>query len=259
MTETMTTFDLISDLHLTSLDNFTWANKATSLFCIVAGNISSDRCILYEFLDEIKDYYEMVFFVDGALEHDDYNGNLIASYRNLEEGIDLIERVIFLHENIVILNDTTLIGTNGWTTFDFTNKSTVDQTIDLLAHNDTMSEDYANEVFKMAVTDQHYLYNSIGTCQDMEDAKNIVLVTNTVPKVDFISHNDDYDGTLLGDTAGNNGITECLDKDDNGKVKTWIFGKFPEDLDYNVDGIRYVNNPGFNRDMSTYFPKRIEV
>ncbi len=259
MTEHMTTFDLISDLHLTSLNNFSWEDKATSSFCIVAGNISSERCILYEFLDELKDYYELVFFIDGNIEHECYNGNLEASYRNLIEGIELIERVVFMHENIVILNDTTLIGTNGWTTFDFTNTSTVTETIELLTKNETLSEEYANDVFKLAVTDQHYLYNSIDTCQTLDDAQNVILVTNSVPKLDFISHNNDYNGTVLGDMTGNNGITSCLEKDVYGKVGTWIFGKFPEDLDYNINGIRYVNNPGIDRDMSIYFPKRIEV
>ena len=35
-------FDIISDLNLQPDDSFNWENKATSLYCIVAGNNSSD-------------------------------------------------------------------------------------------------------------------------------------------------------------------------------------------------------------------------
>jgi len=259
MTEPMTHFDLISDLHLTETSNFTWRDKATSLFCIVAGNIAEDRNVLYDFLDEIKEHYEVVFFLDGELEHKCYNGNMAASYRNLINGIDMIDNVFFLHENIIIVDDTTLVGANGWTTFDFSNKSTVDQTMTFLSDKGILNEYCAGEIFKLAITDQVYMKNSIETCQTLDECEKIVIVTSSVPKFSFISHNDDYDGTVLGDLMGNNGIDKCLEQDLHTKVKTWAFGKFPEDLDYKIDNIRYVNNPGRNRDMSLYFPKRIEV
>jgi len=229
------------------------------LYCIVAGNITADRTLLFEFLEILQRYYNAVFFVDGDLEHSCYEGNFAASYRNLQEGIGVLDNVLFLHENIVILNNVTLIGANGWTTFDFSNTSTVNLTIDFLTKSNMLTEEYANSIFKLAVSDQHYMYNSIETCQGMKDCKDLLLITNTVPVPDFINHNADFNGTVLGDTTGNNGITGCLSRDKNSKVKTWIFGKFPEDIDCNKDGIRYVSNPGTERDFSTYFPKRIEI
>ena len=33
-------FDVISDLNLKRNDSFNWENKATSLYCILSGNIS---------------------------------------------------------------------------------------------------------------------------------------------------------------------------------------------------------------------------
>ena len=35
-------FDIISDLNLSIDDTFTWEDKPTSLYCIVAGNVSND-------------------------------------------------------------------------------------------------------------------------------------------------------------------------------------------------------------------------
>lgn len=255
----MTDFDLISDLYLTTLDGFSWENKATSLYCIVAGNIAAERTILFKFFEHIQQYYNMVFFIDGELEHTGYNNKLSLSYQNLTDGIEKFNKIMFLHENIIIINNATLIGANGWTTFDFTNKSPVNITMDYLASTGLLSEDDANQVFKLAVEDQHYLFNSVDQCQLMEECVNIVFITNTVPVPGFIDHNEDFNGTVLGDTTGNNGITGCLANDKYNKAHTWIFGKFHEPLDYNINGLRYVSNPGKEIDLAIYYPKRIEI
>jgi hypothetical protein len=253
-----TNFDLISDLYLDTLDDFTWENKATSLFCIVAGNISSDRNVLYNFLEYMEQFYEAVFFIDGDLEHDEYGGDFDYSYADLNHNIGKMDKVIFLHENIIILNNATLIATNGWTTFDFTRKNPVDETMEFLDMRGEVPVHVANDIFKMAITDQSYMTNSIEACQSMVDCQNLVVVTNSVPSPEFISHDEDYDGTVLGDTTGNSGILSCLENDTEGKVSTWIFGKYLGDLDYNIDGIRFVNNPGRNKDLSIYYPKLIK-
>jgi hypothetical protein len=250
-------FDLISDLNLDSLTEFSWDGKATSLYCIVAGNVTSNTDTLLEFLTELSTYYEAVFFLDGDLEHAECNGEFDANYKFLADEIELIDKVIYLHENIIIMDGATLLATNGWTTFDFTNPNAIDDNMDFLEAQGVMTETTANEIFKMAITDQHYMYNSIRSCQDIEDCENIVVITNSVPRPEFITHNDDYDGTILGDTAGNNGITSCLKNDTLGKVSTWIFGKYPGELDYEIDGVRYVNNPMIGKDLSFYYPKVI--
>lgn len=241
------------------MTDFSWSGKNTSLYCIVAGNITADRTILFEFLDEIQHYYHAVFFIDGDLEHSCYEGNLVASYRNLRDGLENFSNVIFLHENLVVLKNITIVGANGWTTFDFTNKSSINHTIDFLSSTGMLTESYCNDVFKLAVSDQHYMYNSIEACQTMTECKNLIIVTNSVPKPEFINHNADFDGTVLGDTTGNNGINNCLSRDRKNKVSAWIFGKFHEDLDFDIDGVRYISNPGKERDFSTYFPKRLVI
>ncbi len=251
----MTTFDLISDLYLESMDNFTWENKATSLFCIVAGNISRHRNVLFEFLEELSKKYEKVFFIDGMLEHDPHTQDFTESYKSLTAGINKIEDVVFLHEHIVLLKGTTLLATNGWTTFDFTNQNHIDDTIEFLDLNGTMPEHTSNEIFKMAITDQHYMYNSIQTCQTMFDCQQIIVITNTVPLPSFVQHNEDYNNTIKGDTAGNHGIVSCLENDTENKVSTWIFGNYPDDVDFNIGGVRFLNNSGKNKDLDIYYPK----
>ena len=252
------TFDLISDLNLTSMIDVNWENKATSLYCIVAGNISSDRIILFRFLEELSFHYETVFFLDGDLEHDMFGGDFDSSYASLKHDIDQLENVIFLHENIIIMNGATLLATNGWTTFNFTNRNAIDETIEFLEARGDVPTEVSNDIFKMAVTDQHYMGNSIDNCQTMADVQNIIIITNSVPIPSFVDHDAKYDGTILGDTVGNNGITDCLVNDTECKVSTWIFGKYPGELDYNIDGIRFVNNPKGSKDNSMYYPKIIQ-
>lgn len=251
-------FDLISDLHLDTLDDFTWEGKATSLFCIVAGNISASHDVLFGFLETIEHYYEAVFFIDGDLEHEQFDGDFDKSYTSIRDTLEEMERVFFLHENIVILPNATLLATNGWTTFDFTSQHTVDETQDFLEQREGLPIDVSNNIFKLAITDQHYMYNSIESVQEMDEVKNLIVITNSVPCPEFIKHNFDYDGTVLGDTCGNGGIRACLENDLNKKVTTWLFGKYPDDIEYDVDGVRYVSNPGTNKDLDIYYPRIIK-
>jgi len=252
-------FDLISDLYLESLDGFSWENKATSRFCIIAGNISKDHDVLFEFLEELAKYYDAVFFIDGDHEHDDFNGDFFRSYASLKDNLHEINKVLFLHENIVILNGIALLATNGWTTFNFTNKNQVDETIEFLEARNNVPEEVSNNIFKMAVADQHYMFHSIESCQELEDVKKIVVISNSVPLPRLIMHDEKYNGTILGDIAGNNGITDCLAADTDQKVTSWLFGKYYGDLDFTFNNIRYVNNSFHTTDLKLYHPKIIKI
>ena len=64
-------FDLISDLYLTEKDNFNWDNKATSLYCVIAGNISSDSRVIISTLNHLARFYQGIFYVPGQLEFSD--------------------------------------------------------------------------------------------------------------------------------------------------------------------------------------------
>jgi len=49
-------FDVISDLNLSENDNFDWEGKPTSLYCVLAGNISSDLTVLYKTVNILVNY-----------------------------------------------------------------------------------------------------------------------------------------------------------------------------------------------------------
>ena len=62
-------FDVISDLNLNPNDSFNWENKASSLYCILAGNVSSNLRTVTQVLLHLAKYYQGIFYVPGELEY----------------------------------------------------------------------------------------------------------------------------------------------------------------------------------------------
>jgi hypothetical protein len=50
-------FDLISDLHVESWDQFDWSDKPTSPYCVVAGDIARDRQLVVDTLSHLGTVY----------------------------------------------------------------------------------------------------------------------------------------------------------------------------------------------------------
>jgi hypothetical protein len=64
-------FDLISDLNLSPNDSFNWENKATSLYCIIAGNparvikkLNKDECVKFKLDVEYHGYISNINFTN---------------------------------------------------------------------------------------------------------------------------------------------------------------------------------------------------
>ena len=59
------TFDLISDLHIETWEEFDWTHQATSPYCIVVGDVCRDRQVLIDTLTHLGEQYAGVFYIDG--------------------------------------------------------------------------------------------------------------------------------------------------------------------------------------------------
>ena len=106
-------FDYISDLFLSPDESFNWENKATSLYCIVAGNISSDLRTLYQTLAHLGKHYQGVFYIPGILEYETTDSITIRT----EEIISIvsnIKNVCLLHQHVAIVDGIAIVGINGW-------------------------------------------------------------------------------------------------------------------------------------------------
>lgn len=226
-------FDVISDLFLGPDDNFSWENKATSLYCIVAGNVSSDLKVLDKTLKHLTECYQGVFYIMGSLEYSDAK-NIDERTLEILELCSAIPRVAVLFHHVVIIDGIAILGTNGWS-----------------IKKDDQLELYDPATKKARIDDIAYLYKSISKLQKHGDVKHILVVSNAVPNktLYFGEHPKFFDAYSP--------LSYCLEADTEGKVTKWVFGTYDKSVDTIVDSVHYVNNPYLNR--SPFWPKRLTM
>jgi hypothetical protein len=227
-------FDIISDLYLTANDKFTWDGKATSLYCLIPGNISSDVNVIHSVLLELSKHYNGIFYIDGALEHNNDLSNFSQRTQELSAMCKSIRNTVYLHENVVIVDGVALLGLNGW----YGNYVPTD-TIDSINYTNFSFDDLA------------YFKHTIEKLQLHIDVRKIIVVSNSVPT----------DKLYFGESPENINdhirLTSVLEYDTEKKITKWVFGTSNKIVDTTIDGINYVNNPCFN--TNPYYAKRLNV
>jgi hypothetical protein len=225
-------FDIISDLELSYKNKLDWEGKPTSLFCIVAGNITNDFKVLEETLEHLSAQYHGVFFIDGSREI----GSLVLQASKIDQIAKIaskIKNVVYLHNNVVIVDGIALVAVNGW----YGNYTPID------------SDDEIRLVYH-SHGDQDYLHTTIEKLQLHVDVKKIVIVSSCVPCADLFYGEEPN----LPDYVG---LNAALINDTENKIVTWIYGNSNKMVDTNINGINYVNNACFSN--NPYWPKRIEI
>ena len=226
-------FDVISDLNLTQNDEFDWSGKPTSLFCIIAGNISTDIRIVTHVLKHLSTLYRGVFFIDGTDEvlNMHLRDNIVDDLQKISS---MMQNVVYLHNNVVVVDGIALVGVNGW------------------YKNYLESNDLPDE-FQLKCNryeDFSYLEKTIEKLQLHNDVKRIVVITNCVPSDELYfgespsAEQDIHPGYVLY-------------KDTEHKITHWIYGTYKKEVDIIKDNVNYVNNGKF--DKNPYYAKRIEV
>ena len=257
-------FDLISDLHVETWPDFDWTGQATAPYCVVAGDVARNRERLLETLTHLgRCYPGGVFYVDGNEEHKDYLDDLGSSYQDLARDIDGIKNVVYMQDNVVIVNGVALIGTNAWWTYDFDPKIDISSSVQSIQDHFGISNSTAVNITGVAYNDAAYLINSVRKLQTHSEVQSIVLVTHTVPAPWIISHDPDLAGTWRFNGMGNRHISKAIDEDTEDKIKMWCFGHYHRPVDQQLGGIRYLSNPHGrgNTDwcQRVFYPRRIEV
>jgi len=236
-------FDLISDLHIDSWDrDFDWTGQATSPHCIVVGDVCQNRQLLYKTLTHLGQCYQAVFYVDGNDEHVRSIDNLGTSYRDLAKQIEKIPNVVYLQDNVVVINGVAVLGTNGWWGFDFDSSLDPEEVRDWWCDHNSLTPEHYTAVRRASTTDANYMIASVRRLQTHQDVKKIVMVTHTVPMPELISHDIDLANKLKFNIMGNRHMLNALDVDTERKIDTWCFGHYHGKVDQYRDGVRYVNN-----------------
>lgn len=256
-------FDLISDLHVESWVDVDWGDLATSPYCVVAGDVARDRDTLVKTLTELGKSYAGVFYIDGNEEHKDYLEDLEYSYSDLVTAIEKIPNIVYLQNNVVIINGVGILATNGWWTYDF--GPTIDHEQALIWFRDYagITDSAARAITGVAYHDAAYLMNSVRRLQTHHEVKKIVLVSHTVPAPWIVEHDPDIVDTWRFNSTGNRHLQLVLDEDTENKIDTWCFGHYHKSVDQYRGEVRYVSNPrgrgGTMWSQPAYYPKKITI
>lgn len=226
-------FDLISDLYLTPESVFDWQNKPTSLYCIIAGNISDNLKVVSSTLQHLSRLYQGVFYIPGYLEY-----SLSKDYEKTNDDIARIvskyKNCALLQNHVVIINGVAILGCNGWHT------------------KNAIEDEYKKEIIgTYRYDDLVYVKNSIDKLQKHLDIKRIVMVSNAVP-LNYL-----YYGETPKHLLNEPELALTLVGDSEGKVSNWVFGTYEKIVDTTIGNINYLNNSYL--DKSPYWPKRFEV
>jgi len=226
-------FDVISDLNLDPEESFNWEGKATSLYCIIAGNISDDLRTIHQTLLHLSRLYQGVFYTAGSLE---YEGavNIPERTNDLSKICKTIRNVAYLHNHVVILDGIAIVGTNGWYNPTFDNIIPGTEELDIERYEDI-----------------GYLGNTLERLQLHLDVKKIVIVSHSVPGEElFFGEEPDHIHTVAP-------LKLALIKDLEGKVTNWIYGNYNKTVDIVLNNINYINNSYYKR--KPYWAKRIDI
>ena len=225
-------FDIISDLNLNPNDSFNWENKATSLYCIVAGNISSNLRTVLQVLVHLSGKYQGVFVIPGSLEYE-HCASISTKTAELVAISEGIANVSILYNNIAVVDGIALLGSNGWGNIEGTPDSRN------LAMTAAKYEDFT------------YLVSALGKLQKHLDIKKIVVITSAVPKEDL------YFGEVPTNVVDQIPLYNILEADTEKKVSHWVFGTYNKPVDITIDNINYINNA--KNQYGPYHAKRLAI
>ena len=237
------TFDLISDLHLNPGESIPGLPDRPSPMCVIAGDLARDRDTVIRSLAQLRDSYEYVIYVDGNDEHRHYYSDLAGSYRDLQGRVANLSGVIYLQDQLAVVNDTAFVGANAWWTFDLSDSFTVAETYQGVCDHLGVDESVCDAILAQALSDVQYLRASVRRLQTYRDVRNIVMITHTVPWPQLFQDDLEIADNWRINTTGNPYLQQVLAEDTERKIRTWCFGHYHPPRDVDTGGIRYVSNP----------------
>jgi len=231
--------------------------------CVLAGDVGRDRDLVTRTLRHLGKCYQAVFYIDGNDEHFAHLENLEHSYVDLARRLARIPNVVYLQDNVVIVDGVAILGTNGWWGFDFDLGIDPEQAAQWCQEKYHLSNSATKSIARMSNTDATYMISSVARLQAHADVKKIVMVTHTVPDPALIAHDIELDGSMRFNTMGNRLMMQAMAADTTNKLHTWCFGHYHGSVDQTRSGIRFVNNCRGRGDTQysrpVYYPQRIVI
>lgn len=226
-------FDIIGDLCVDDGASFTWENRATSLYCIICGNISNNTGTIYAVLKELSKCYMGVFYIGGQKELGDvYKVRL--RHAELARMCKMLHNVAYLYNHVVVIDSVAVVAAVGWNS--------------IQNPHDIMQEVYSD---KLRQQDYEYLKETVERLQLHMDVKRIIVVTSCVPDSRL------YFGQIPTNIDEHAPLTIILQSDTERKITHWVYGSSDSRTSLELDDVTYVNNSCVGR--VNYNAQRIEV
>jgi len=223
-------FDLIGDLDLDPEESFNWEGKATSLYCLIAGNISYDLRTVYQTLSHLSKFYQGIFYVPGLLEYKTSATHEIRT-KELNTIVKRLPKVAMLYHNVVIMDGIAILGANCF--------------------NADNPDDIDIELIKSRLDDIAYLNNSVQKLQTHLDVKKILVLTACIPRKQL------YFGKVPEHVDDHIYPDYCFKSDTEMKITHWAYGGTKNISETVYNSVTYVNNPYPKK--GPYWPKRINI
>lgn len=222
-------FDILSDLRLDPNETFNWENKATSLYCVLAGNVTHNMRTLWQTLGHLSKFYQGIFYIPGPLEY--ISGDDVEKRTaDIQQIVSRVPNVALLHQHVVIIDGIAILGCNGW---------------------EDENPNFQHLLTSLRLDDVAYLNKSIDRLQRHIDVKKILVVSSAVPKKEL------YFGLAPPRAEDTIHLDFALGNDTEHKVSHWAFGTTEKIVDTTIGNINYINNPYFRK--LPYWPKRISI
>jgi len=242
---------------------------------ILAGDVSNDIEKTAEILFEAKKHYNNVAFIDG--NHDNYNiGMMKQDYKSVSENMNYLftasikDGWTYLPFRDLKINDTVIIGVNGWYSFDsksvrYTKEEQYNAWKTYMSDSRVIKFDKAPDI--LAEEQANYLFDKVSQYNDDETIKNIVITTHTLPIEEALiiktetSHADIAWNQMSGSFVNTN-MKKVWMNNSKEKIKIWTFGHthYPKSIVKN--NINFEANPrGYPTEQACigYKFKQLEV
>jgi len=252
-------FDVISDLYLTDQDHFDFKNQQTSLFCVVAGNISSDLLVVHSVLKHLSGLYKHVFFIDGLLEHSANWSAINETQQFLEDIADELNNVVYLHDRVIISDGVAILGTNGWSNFNVEDSENFINVQSLFMQKHNASEHEVKLIMGASINDINYLKSSLEKLQRHPDVQKICIVTSAIPDLKLVNPTP-----ITSELAAASSLlfTIASPADTEHKIVQWVHGYYYNPVGINCGRVRFTSNPkqclGNNQSLC-YYPRQFTI
>tara|TARA_B100000941_G_scaffold17364_1_gene10476 strand:- start:756 stop:1526 length:771 start_codon:yes stop_codon:yes gene_type:complete len=253
-------FDLVSDVHMEHWDNnYDLLKDKLSNTLIVAGDVSDNPDLTYEWLSIVSKEYEKVLFIEGNHEHQGTGFYINDVNKQIESLVSSISNLHYLPNKPYVKDGVAILGTNGWWDYRI-GEPYVDRQLSIDHFSNFRTPEIALNILNQSAKEYSKMLTWLNTYQYDNDVHSIVCITHTLPVKRAISWAV-YPPIQNAVGCYGNSMMEDLPRYHN-KIKHWCFGHNHDQQEFVQNTVVYHSNPrgrpeDFNRE--SYKPKFIQV